>query len=134
MISLNDVYGDSTSIFNNENKFDNPVDEGTGNHSLSILTRIRELASINKPIWNLEVEGKLIKLKKPVTFYIHKKGNSYFAENETLNVYGIGQSLIEAIDQAKQHISYFYSYYKTLDQEKVIGQGEELKNIYRELV
>ncbi len=61
---------------------------------------------------------------------ISRQDGRYFAENESLDIYAMGASEEEAIDDFCQNLIYFYKHYKALSWDKVTGRAEELKQLF----
>jgi len=86
------------------------------------------------PLWAVWAEGKWYKLSLPIQVHISKEGDLYFAENEALLLYGMGESIREAVEDLGQDIFYFWEYYRNLSWDDVIGDGRRLKEIYERLL
>ena len=86
--------------------------------------------SMAYPKWNFEALNFKIYSSKPIEVIITRQNKNYFAENETLDVYAIGSSEGEAIDDFCHHLIYFYKYYKKLSWDEVTGHAVKLKRLY----
>lgn len=85
------------------------------------------------PLFAIPIEGKSYKLSRAITVHITKEDNLYFVENETLMVYGCGESYQEAIEDLAVDILHFWQYYRNLSRNDVIGMAVKLKEIYDNL-
>lgn len=85
------------------------------------------------PLWTISSEGKKLKPKKPIKVHVYKDGEFYFAENETLDVYSVGTSVRETIENLEAHIIYFWEHYNNLSREQATGLAVKLKDIYSNL-
>ena len=68
---------------------------------------------------------------KPILVNVHHDGDLFFAENETLNVYGTGDTPQNAIHDLVMHIVHFFKYYKNIDESKLMGNALKLKALYQ---
>lgn len=82
------------------------------------------------PKWNFKSLNFKIYSSKPIEVVISRQNGRYFAENESLDIYAIGASEEEAIDDFCQNLIYFYKHYKALSWDKVTGRAEELKQLF----
>jgi len=89
----------------------------------------------NKPTPVFAVGSSTLKLitSKPILVSVHLEDGIFIAENETLGLYGIGDTQEEAIEELKSHILYFYQYYKQMDWSQLIGEAIRLKALYERL-
>lgn len=90
--------------------------------------------SLHHPVWALPIQGQLRLLAKPVVLRVQKEGWRFFAENQFLDLCGYGESPREAVDDAVGDLAYFYSYYSSLREDQLVGEGLELQRRYRSLV
>jgi len=86
------------------------------------------------PLWSVGTPDKRYKLVKPLSVHIYFDDGLFFAENETLFLYGAGMSPEEAIEDLGFHIIHFYQYYKNLDWSQVTGDAIRLKKLYEGLL
>jgi len=94
----------------------------------------RFISVIKKPVWGMTIENQYKKFSKPISLFIYKDGNYYFAENDTLDILSEGSSIQESIDNALAHIKHFYEYYLSLPDVKFTKKALELKSIYNNLI
>ncbi len=86
------------------------------------------------PLWSVSVNTNNYYPNITITGKISKDGEIYFAENETLNICGYGESISNAIIDFRSHIIYFYKYYKKIDNDKLTKYALRLKQIYDKLL
>lgn len=85
------------------------------------------------PLWTVQRQPHVITLKRPLLVEVYAEGEYFFANNETLSIYGTGATLEEAMADFCLHAIHFYKYYRALPSTKVIGPAVELKKIFDEL-
>lgn len=93
----------------------------------------KSIHSQNYPLWTITSPVKKYKLFKPIKVRIYSEDELFLAENETLVVFGAGETIDEAINDFCKHVIHFYHYYKHLSWEKVTGDAVRLKKIYETL-
>ena len=71
---------------------------------------------------------------KPIPIRMCFNEGLFFAQNETLLLYGTGKTPDEAIEDLGAHIIHFYQYYKDLDRLKITGDAIRSKGIYEGLL
>ena len=86
------------------------------------------------PLFRLEIEGQSYMLSKPIIVHIYREGEWVFAENERLVLTGTGSTDEEAIQDLKQHIIYFWKYYRELPLDRLTGDALRLKEIYSQIL
>lgn len=86
------------------------------------------------PLWSVSALDRRYKLIKPLLVRVYLEDGLFFAENETLLLFGNGITREEAIEDLSQHIVHFYHYYKNLDWSQLIGDARRLKMIYEDLL
>jgi hypothetical protein len=86
------------------------------------------------PLWTVETPEKSFKMTKPISVRVYFDDDLFFAENDTLLLYGSGISPEEAIVDLELHIIHFYQYYKSLDWSQVTGDAKRLKSLYENLL
>ncbi|HPV39726.1 MAG TPA: hypothetical protein PKX40_01010 [Spirochaetota bacterium] len=89
---------------------------------------------ISIPLWNVKAEQVSYKTRKPIQVNIFEDDGLYFAENETLNVCGYGETKEKAIFDLSLHIIYYYNYYNGINEADLMDEGIRLKNLYRDLL
>lgn len=80
------------------------------------------------------VRGTRRSLRRPFAVGLVHEGETWFAENEDLNLFGAGTTASEAIADFQQHFEHFIEYYHSLDWSKVAGDGRRLKTLYADLI
>jgi len=102
--------------------------------SINPMTFIEECRSFPlRPIFRIRVGNKILMLSRPILVKVYSDDGIFFAENETLAICGTGATGEEAIEDAKEHIVYFYKHYKNTNKSKLIGAALELKTIYKSI-
>lgn len=89
---------------------------------------------ISIPLWNIREEQVSYKIRKPIQVNIFEDDGLYFAENETLNVCGYGETKEKAIFDLNVHIIYYFNYYNRIGETELMDEGVRLKNLYRNLL
>ena len=85
------------------------------------------------PKWQFKATDLKVYSSKPIEVVITREKGTYFAENESLEIYASGDSEHEVIEDFCQHVIYFYKHYKQLGWDKVIGHARRLKETYESL-
>ena len=85
------------------------------------------------PMIHIPRNIKKVKNTKPITINLYAEEGIFFAENENLAICGTGENKQEAIKDFMIHLIYFYEYYKTINENKLIGKAIKLKKLYGEL-
>lgn len=85
------------------------------------------------PLWTVQRKPRVINLKRPLLVRVYAEGEFFFANNETLSIYGTGSTVDEAMADFCLHAIHFYNYYRALPSTKVIGPAVQLKKIFDEL-
>lgn len=86
------------------------------------------------PIWSVGTPDKRFRTVKPLSVRVYFDDGLFFAENETLLLYGTGMSPEEAIEDLGLHIIHFYQYHKNLSWSQITGDAIRLKNLYEGLL
>jgi len=86
------------------------------------------------PLWSVGIPGKRFRTARPIAIRVYFEDGLYFAENDTLLLYGTGASPEEAITDLGFHIIHFYQYYCKLDWSQVTGDAVRLKRLYENLL
>jgi hypothetical protein len=100
----------------------------TGVSVSEALERAQEL-KIPKSRFSGEVQ---LQARKPVTIRIFKGEESWFAENENLNIFAMGPDSVQAINDFESHLVYFYLYYRELNPDRATSRAKNLKKIFEE--
>ena len=89
--------------------------------------------SIVVPMIRIPDNTKSIRNTKPITIKIFIEEDIFFAENENLAICGTGESKQEAINDFVMHLIHFYEYYKTINDDILMGEAIRLKKLYNDL-
>ena len=79
------------------------------------------------PLWRIRTNAR------PISVEVVREDEGWLAQQEWLNVYGIGESPGEAIADIETHIKYFFEYYAQRADESLIGFAVTLKHRYAKL-
>jgi len=91
-----------------------------------------EVPHIKKiPLRNFISDHEAVVSDKPVLVIVAFEEGQYYATNETLDLFGVGDSITAAIEDLSHHIVHFYKYYSNIDLAELSGRAIELKNIYQ---
>jgi len=90
-----------------------------------------EVPHIQKlPVRSFVSDDKVIVSEKPVEIILFLEGNKYYAENDTLKIYAVGDSIKSVIQEFSHHIVHFFDYYRGKGSDEVVGRAIKLKEIY----
>jgi hypothetical protein len=82
----------------------------------------------------IDFEGQRRVLARPLRLKLVPEEQGWFAENEALNLFGVGDSPIRAVEDFRRHFEHFLHRYRSLDWSEVSGEGLRLKTLYEELL
>lgn len=85
------------------------------------------------PIFTIPVDARKLLMKKPISVKVSREDDLFFAENETLRLYGSGSTHLEAIEDFCKHLMYFFEHYKNTPDSKLMGESLKLKELYKDL-
>ncbi len=85
------------------------------------------------PIIHIPKNIRCVKNTKPIAISLYVEEGMFFAENKNLAICGSGENKREAINDFMIHLIHFYEYYKSIDEDKLIGKAIKLKKLYSEL-
>ena len=77
-------------------------------------------------------DEKNLSSKESFDITILKDEDSFFADNQILNISSSGSTIGEAIQDFHSQVLYFYDYYKKLDEKNVTPKAAAIKKIYEE--
>lgn len=99
--------------------------------SIRLYEEEYEVPHIQKfPVRSFMSDGKVVVSEKPVEIILFQEGNKYYAENDTLKIYAVGDSIKSVIQEFSQHIVHFFDYYRGKSSDEVVGRAIKLKEIY----
>jgi hypothetical protein len=75
-------------------------------------------------------ENLRLRAVKPVTIRLSQGEESWFAENEHLNIYAVGSDTVAAINDFTSHVIHFYQYYKDLQPDRATKRARKLKQLF----
>ena len=73
------------------------------------------------PLWDLKIGAELIKPAVPVGIRLRREPDYFFAENDSLSIYGSGKTPEAAIADFKETAGTFAEEYRALGPDAVIG-------------
>ena len=82
----------------------------------------------------VDFQGQRLRLARPLSLRLVLGKQNWFAENEALNLFGVGDSPREAVDDFRRHFEHFLHRYRSLDWSEVSGEGLRLKTLYQQLL
>ena len=71
---------------------------------------------------------------KPILVKSYREDGVFFAENESLVLFGTGASPEEALLDFVKHLGYFFNFYKRQNERDLIGDAVRLKKVYSDLL
>ena len=86
------------------------------------------------PLMEFRGEQKTHVTSKPILVKVYREDDVFFAENESLVLYGTGASREEALLDFVKHVDYFYNFYKRQSESNLMGDALRLKKIYHNLL
>lgn len=105
---------------------ENQTDDKTGYKEQ--ITRFQNSKSI--PLWYINNGEIRLLAKNPIQMNIYIEEDCFSVENESLNIYAVGFSLEEAIENFTDHVIEFWKHYKALPYNKAGKFAKKLKNKY----
>lgn len=85
------------------------------------------------PLWEFPARPRPLRALKPILTKIYRDEELFIAENETLDVWGSGETQQEAIKDFREQVVHFYKHYKNLSDDKLMGLAIKLKEVYSNL-
>ncbi len=86
------------------------------------------------PLFGFEVDGTVMQLSRPLMLRVAVEGGEFFVENGTLRLFGNGETLAQAVRAFAHDLAYFWTYYRSLGEGEVAGEGVAMKRRYEALV
>ncbi len=84
----------------------------------------------NVPQSDFVGEGIRLRAVRPVAIRMSRGEELWFAENDRLDIYAIGESKEAAIQEFKLLLVRFYNHYKSLDTTRALKRAKELKQLF----
>jgi len=75
-------------------------------------------------------DGKVIVSKRPVVLTVAFEDEQYYATNDNLNIFAVGDSISSVVEDFSHHIVHFYEYYTNKGEDEIVGNALRLKEIY----
>ncbi|SRR6266498_669743 len=85
------------------------------------------------PLFTIAIDGNVVPLSRPIMLRVAFDDGQYFVENDTLMIFGNGETLAKAVLAFQHEVAYYVKYYRNLRNEDVAGTGARLKRIYEDL-
>jgi len=102
------------------------IDDRTGDKEEA--ERVGDTKSI--PLWFIISGSKKLIAERPIKANIYKEEDCFTVENEPLDIYAVGFTLNEAIENFMDHVVEFWEHYKALPDNKAGKFAKNLKNKY----
>lgn len=83
------------------------------------------------PLWDLEVEGRVVRPAIPIGVRLREEEGHFFAENDSLGVYATGGSPEDAVADFRATAAFFVAEYRSLGPDQVIGLGARLRETFQ---
>ena len=87
-----------------------------------------------RPLFAVHAAGKTYTTSRPIKVRVFREGDLFFAESETLSVCGTGESARDAVEDLELHLVHFFDYYRRLGPDRVTGEAQRLKGLYKDLL
>ena len=103
-------------------------------HSQESFEGIHAVEPLNyMPITEIDINGERKSLLRPILFGVAREGEVYIVENQALNIVASGETVAEAIADAKDTIVNDFGFYSTTPESGLVGLGVKLKKVYASL-
>src|SRR5260370_34238327 len=86
------------------------------------------------PLFTILVDGVIRHLSRPLILRTAIEGGQFFVENDTLQLFGYGATLLDAMQAFSRDLIYYWRYYRSLSNDEVAGHGIVLKKLHDDLV
>lgn len=90
-------------------------------------------ALLRHPLMGIIVRGARYKATSPVALAVERRGDHYFAENDTLDVCGYGPTAQAAVESAVKHLAYYFDHYLSINDDRLTADAIKLKRLYRNI-
>ena len=84
------------------------------------------------PAFTFVLDNIRLNTVKPVTIYVSKGEELWFAENDKLNIYANGRDSVEAINDFTEQLIHFYKHYKSSSEDELLQYARALKQTFLE--
>jgi hypothetical protein len=102
------------------------IETGSSSHgNIQVLRPIRMQTSF-------ETGDVRLQARKPVSIRISRGEASWFAENDYVDVFAIGETIEEAVHEFSRHLVHFFCHYRDLDEAQAMGEARRLKKLFAE--
>ena len=85
------------------------------------------------PAWSFSDKQHHIVSSKPILIRISKGEDSFFAENDNLCVYAIGDTREEAVQDFIEQIIHQWKHYQNTPLSRMTGDAVRLKGLYKDI-
>jgi hypothetical protein len=86
------------------------------------------------PLFTIVVDGVIRYLSRPLILRTAIEDGQFFVENDTLQLFGHGATMMDAMQAFSRDLIYYWRYYRSLSNDEVAGHGAVLKRLYEDLV
>lgn len=86
------------------------------------------------PLFSFRAGGEMRRLRSPLLLRVSFEDGQYFVQNDSLRIFGHGDSLYAAVEAFAHDLAYLWDYYRNLKSDEVAGDAVQLKRIYEDLV
>ena len=100
---------------------------------IPFFDQYKDLIPDKRPMWEFNSEKITLTSSKPIAVKISRGETSFFADNETLDIYAIGDTIEDAINDFGIQLLDFYEHYCALDSDQANSNALKLKNTYLNL-
>jgi len=82
------------------------------------------------PMWVFNDGERKLRSNKAIELLTYKGEEMFFAENEALGIYAIGETIDEAIKDFNEQIIHCYFYYKKYNEDEFTMKAKKIKEFY----
>jgi hypothetical protein len=84
------------------------------------------------PLRKFHADDMTLQPVKPLTIRVSKGEELWFAENDKLDIFAVGESPEEALSEFSKHLIYFYRHYRSKSENELMGRALELKRVFED--
>lgn len=86
------------------------------------------------PVWDIRRKPRVLRSRTAILVRCWRDEGACFAENESLAVWGTGESPEKAVAEMLTHIAELYDFYTSLPDGRLTRDAIELKQLFRKLI
>ena len=109
MNAVKDSYERTAQI--RDSFLENYTSEKLDTSGIPFFEKYEDLIPHKRPMWRFNSEKKTLTSSKPIAVKISRGETSFFADNETLDIYAIGDTIEDAINDFCIQLLDFYEHY-----------------------